>query len=96
MTPVVLASKSVVRRRLLAAAGVPFEAAESGVDEAIRKAGLTARTPEVIAETLAEAKALQASTAFRPTPWSSAPTRRSTSAAVCSTRPRRWIRRAPS
>jgi septum formation protein len=64
VTPVVLASKSVVRRRLLAAAGVPFEAAESGVDEAIRKAALTARTPEVIAETLAEAKALQASTAF--------------------------------
>ena len=46
MTPVVLASKSAVRARLLAAAGVTFDAVDSGVDEAVAKAeggGMLAR-----------------------------------------------------
>lgn len=65
MNPVVLASKSAVRTRLLTAAGVEFEAMDSGVDEAEAKAGLVGRTPDVVALALAEAKALRA-TAARP------------------------------
>jgi septum formation protein len=57
---IVLASTSAVRRRLLAAAGVPFEAAGSGVDEACVKAGLTG-SPPAIAAALADAKALAVS-----------------------------------
>jgi septum formation protein len=57
----VLASKSVVRSRLLAAAGVAFEAADSGLDEAKAKARLAGKTPKDIAMALAEAKTLRVS-----------------------------------
>lgn len=63
MTPLVLASKSAVRARLLAAAGVEFEAVDSGVDEAEAKADLAGQTPDTVALALAEAKALRVSTA---------------------------------
>jgi septum formation protein len=63
VSSVVLASKSAVRARLLAAAGVDFEAVDSGVDEAEAKAGLVGRTPDAVALALAEAKALRASAA---------------------------------
>ncbi len=63
MSPVVLASKSAVRTRLLAAAGVEFEAMDSGVDEAEAKVGLAAYTPDAVALALAEAKAVRASAA---------------------------------
>jgi septum formation protein len=63
VSAVVLASKSAVRARLLAAAGVAFEAMDSGVDEAGAKAGLVGRTPDAVAMALAEAKALRASAA---------------------------------
>jgi len=65
VTPLVLASKSAVRTRLLAAAGVEFEAVDSGVDEAEAKATLAGRTPDAVALALAEAKALRVS-ATRP------------------------------
>jgi septum formation protein len=61
VSPVVLASKSAVRARLLAAAGVVFEAVDSGVDETEAKAGLIGRTPDAVAMALAEAKALRPS-----------------------------------
>jgi septum formation protein len=61
VTSVVLASKSAVRARLLAAAGVDFEAVDSGVDEAQAKVDLVGRTPDAVAMALAEAKALRAS-----------------------------------
>jgi septum formation protein len=61
VTLTVLASKSAVRSRLLAAAGVAFEAVDSGVDEAPIKTRLTDRTPKEIAMALAEAKALRVS-----------------------------------
>ncbi|HEY3887526.1 MAG TPA: Maf family protein, partial [Caulobacteraceae bacterium] len=63
MSSVVLASKSAVRSRLLAAAGVAFEAVDSGVDEAAAKARLNGCTPDAVAMALAEAKALRASAA---------------------------------
>ena len=63
MTSLVLASKSAVRTRLLAAAGAEFEAVDSGVDEAAAKAGLAGSTPEAVAMALAEAKALRVSAA---------------------------------
>jgi septum formation protein len=59
----VLASKSAVRTRLLAAAGVEFEAVDSGVDEAAAKAGLAGQTPQAVALALAEAKAVRVSDA---------------------------------
>ena len=65
MSSVVLASKSVVRARLLAAAGIDFETVNSGVDEAAAKASLAGRTPDAVAIALAETKALRAS-AVRP------------------------------
>jgi septum formation protein len=58
---VVLASKSAVRARLLAAAGVEFEAVDSGLDETVAKADLAGQTPDAIALALAEAKALRVS-----------------------------------
>ena len=61
MSSVVLASKSAVRTRLLAASGVAFEAVDSGLDEAAAKSGLVGRTPDAVALVLAEAKALRAS-----------------------------------
>ena len=61
MSSLVLASKSAVRSRLLAAAGVDFEAVDSGVDETPIKTRLADRTPRDIAMALAEAKALAVS-----------------------------------
>jgi septum formation protein len=63
LIPLVLASKSAVRARLLAAAGVTFEAVDSGVDEAEAKAGLAGHTPAEVAAALSEAKALSVSRA---------------------------------
>ncbi len=62
MTPVVLASKSAVRARLLAAAGVTFDAVDSGVDEAVAKAELEGAGPKAVADALAERKALAVAT----------------------------------
>jgi septum formation protein len=63
VTPVVLASKSRSRQGILRAAGVPFEAAGSGVDEDAVKAELLARGqgPRDVAAHLAAAKALAVS-----------------------------------
>ena len=54
-----LASKSEARRRMLEAAGVPFEVAEAELDEEDAKAGLVAAgfEPRDLAEMLAEMKA---------------------------------------
>jgi septum formation protein len=62
--PLILASTSATRRAVLAAAGAPFEAAASGVDEDAAKAALLARraTPRQVAEALAQEKALAVST----------------------------------
>ena len=59
----ILASNSVTRAKLLRAAGVVFEARESGVDEAPLKAAWLGegRDPRAIAEGLAQAKALAVS-----------------------------------
>ena len=59
----VLASKSSARRAVLEGAGVPFEAVGSGVDEDVTKGELLARraTPRLVAEALAEEKALAVS-----------------------------------
>jgi nucleoside triphosphate pyrophosphatase len=62
---IVLASKSVVRGRVLRDAGVPFEAIDSGLDEALAKAALKGQAPRAVAEALAEGKAL-AGAAQRP------------------------------
>ena len=61
---ITLASTSKARRALLEGAGVDFEAVDSGLDEEITKAWLTAQGawPRKIAEALAEAKALKAAT----------------------------------
>ena len=61
--PLILASGSTARARLLAAAGVHFEALRPRVDEAALKASLRAEGADSAgaAETLAEAKALQIS-----------------------------------
>lgn len=58
--PVILASKSAARRAVLDGAGVPFEAAVSGVDEDALKTTLLRQgaTPRGVAEALAERKAL--------------------------------------
>lgn len=61
MTSLVLASKSAVRGRLLAATGLPFESVDSGVDEGQLKSTLTDRAPAAVAEALAEAKAASVS-----------------------------------
>ncbi len=60
---IVLASKSAARTSVLAAAGVPFETASAGVDEAAVKIGLLAEGhgPREIADALAELKAVKAS-----------------------------------
>jgi septum formation protein len=59
----VLASTSAARKAVLAGAGVPFEAARSGVDEEATKARLlaTGATPRQVAEALADEKALAVS-----------------------------------
>ena len=61
--PLILASGSTARARLLTAAGVHFEALRPRVDEAALKASLRAEGADCAgaAETLAEAKALQIS-----------------------------------
>ena len=61
--PLVLASKSQARRSLLAAAGIPFEGIEAGIDEReieapAREAG---QSGEAIAALLAKAKAMAVS-----------------------------------
>ena len=55
----ILASQSATRRRMLEAAGVPFEAVPAGLDEDIAKTGLAAAGfgPRDMAEMLAELKA---------------------------------------
>ncbi|MBS0331647.1 MAG: Maf family protein [Proteobacteria bacterium] len=60
-----LASNSAARRAVLSGAGVPHEAAGSGVDEDMLKTGLLARGagPREIAAVLAERKALAVSAA---------------------------------
>jgi septum formation protein len=61
MTPtLILASQSVARRRMLAAAGIPHEACLSPLDEEAAKAGFKAagKTGTELALALAEAKAL--------------------------------------
>jgi septum formation protein len=62
-SPVILASKSAARAALLRGAGVPFETAGAGVDEAALKSGLLAEgaKPRDIADALAEAKAVKVS-----------------------------------
>ena len=59
--PIVLASRSPARTRLLEAAGVPFEARGVGVDEDAVKDAMLAEgaRPREIADTLAEMKALR-------------------------------------
>lgn len=60
---VTLASKSSARAAVLKGAGVTFETAGSGVDEAAVKAGLLAEqaTPREVADALAELKAVKVS-----------------------------------
>jgi septum formation protein len=61
--PVVLASQSTIRKHLLTAAGVAFEALSPGVDEDAAKAALLAEdwSPRDIADHLAELKAIRIS-----------------------------------
>ena len=65
MIPIVLASKSAVRARVLAAAGVPFEVIDAQFDEAAAKGVLRGHAPREVADALAESKAL-AGAAQRP------------------------------
>jgi septum formation protein len=65
VTPIVLASKSAVRARVLADAGVPFEVVDARFDEAAAKAALRGHAPGEVADALAEDKAL-AGAALRP------------------------------
>ncbi|HEY1736600.1 MAG TPA: Maf family protein [Methylovirgula sp.] len=57
--PLLLASTSAARRQLLTAAGIPFEAMASGVNEREVEAPLLAKggRPDIVAEHLARAKA---------------------------------------
>jgi septum formation protein len=59
MTPILLASASPTRQRLLRAAGIAFTAEDPRLDEALIRASLTAEgaSPRDIADTLAEMKA---------------------------------------
>ena len=63
MTGLVLASRSAARAALLRGAGVPFEAADAGVDEGALKQAMLAdgASPRDIADALAEAKAVKVS-----------------------------------
>lgn len=60
---IVLASGSRIRAAILRGAGVAFETASPGVDEAAVKAQMAAATPAQVAEALAERKALAVSVA---------------------------------
>jgi septum formation protein len=62
MSPLILASASAVRARLLREAGVTFDVQPAEVDEAALKTQLQGAAAEVIAGALAEAKALTVST----------------------------------
>ncbi len=64
--PLVLASSSAIRRAMLEAAGVGFEAVPAGIDEAAAKARVG--NPAQLAIELAEAKALAVS-ATQPHDW---------------------------
>ncbi|HXW71394.1 MAG TPA: Maf family protein [Methylocella sp.] len=59
--PLVLASKSVARRKLLAASGIPFEIRPAGIDERTIEAPLIAARADAqcIARQLSRAKALE-------------------------------------
>lgn len=63
MTAVILASGSKARAQVLAGAGVTFETAVAGVDEAAVKTGLLAQGngPREVADALAELKAVRVS-----------------------------------
>lgn len=63
MTRIILASGSKARAAVLAAAGVTFEVAVAGVDEAAMKVGLLAQGngPREVADALAELKAVRVS-----------------------------------
>ncbi len=65
MIPIVLASKSAVRARVLSDAGVPFEVLDAQFDEAAAKVALGGHAPREVADALAEDKAL-AGAARRP------------------------------
>ncbi len=65
MTPIVLASMSRVRARLLTDAGVPFEQLDPRFDEVEAKGALAAEAPRAVAAALADGKAL-AGAAQRP------------------------------
>jgi septum formation protein len=58
MSRLILASTSSARRRMLEAAGVPFEAKAAQIDEEEVKAGLSDLDAKALAEALAEMKAL--------------------------------------
>ncbi|HRJ69177.1 MAG TPA: Maf family protein [Beijerinckiaceae bacterium] len=55
--PLLLASASTVRRRLLEECGIPVEATPAGLDERAAEACLADRSPSMLARGLAEAKA---------------------------------------
>ena len=63
---IILASASATRARMLKEAGIAFEVAASGLDEAAAKAQLNTRgaSPRRVAEHLAEAKALAVAAAW--------------------------------
>ena len=58
MTRLLLASRSAARRRMLEAAGVPFETVDADVDEEALKAHLAHLDARALAQELADAKAL--------------------------------------
>ena len=63
MTRLLLASKSAARRRMLEAAGVPFQTVDADVDEEALKAQLAHLDARALAQGLADAKALAAQAA---------------------------------
>ena len=58
-TPLVLASGSAVRRKLLEAAGIPVEVRPASLDERAVEASAPSNNPSAVAALLARAKALQ-------------------------------------
>ena len=59
--PLVLASKSEARRRMLKAAGIPFVAKPANIDERAVEKRLKARSPRMVAAVLAREKAIAVS-----------------------------------